>query len=564
MTVPTTLDSLTLEEQCEAIWAATLAEELRLQRIRETPPALFVFDGYQQLQHVLLDCMSVHVEDIEDDTGQIELELPFEHPVAQWMHDTKGRLADGHGEFFHVDVEHCGVRITGRYESKEVRKDAKGQRTLHVVLLTDYENLKWVDLWSNPFLPAVFQFPRIFLLAGPAIWALKTALFLNLWRINSSVWQIPDDPLDPSSWLDGLDMSTWDVVVSPTTFVEDIAASTTWCLVMSRWQKWHDVAEMILKDAELSVVTRRYRAGDPEPWEGADIKDGALVVDIVDKSGQMEGTANGGTIFDGLTRTVREIGADFIEDTEEELTGSTSWPTQFFSDMFGTPKGFPFVHFPADSGTETSFTETPAKGLIINCGGQSAPGVNEAISAGIQTVGDLATSNMNINGYGIGAQGGAIDAVLKPFYTDTVAAWMSTKLVNRAALSGDSHYYEYHLDLPGKAYTLSSVMAIRSGIVATARKKTGTVKFPAAGPYMVGWPGSGHLYKGDRGSFEIPGDTTGEIHVQRAMKAIFDWSAKDFALWELEFGRKDDEDPVVRLQREIANVAKAASELGVW
>ncbi|WP_280141506.1 hypothetical protein [Gordonia westfalica] len=31
------------------------------------------------------------------------------------------------------------------------------------------------------------------------------------------------------------------------------------------------------------------------------IKDGALVVDIVDKSGHMEGAANGGTIFDGFT-----------------------------------------------------------------------------------------------------------------------------------------------------------------------------------------------------------------------------------------------------------------------
>lgn len=559
-----TLDGLSLLEQCEAILAATEAEELRLRRMQQTPPGLFIFDGNQHLQHLLLDCISVHVEDPENDTGQIELELPFSHPVAQWMHDDRGRMARGEGELFHIDVEHNGVRVTGRYESKKVKKDAKGQRTLHVVFLTDYENLKWVDLWSNPFLPAIFQFPRIFLLAGPAIWALKTSLFLNLLRIYSSLWQIPDDPMNPLSWLDGLDMSNWDIVIKPTSFIEDVAAGTTWCLVMSRWQKWHDVSEMIMKDAELSVVTRRYRHGDPEPWPGANLKDGALVVDIVDKSGQMEGAANGGTWFDGFTRTIREIGADFIEDTQDELTGQPSWLTSQLADMFHTPKGYPLVHFPADSGIETEFTTTPAKGVIINCGGQSAPGVNEAISAGVQTIGDLVTSNLNINGYGIGAQGGAIDAVLKPFYTDTVAAWMSTKLVNRIAQSGSSHYLEYHLDLPGKAYTLSSVMAIRAGIVATDRKKTGTVKFDAAGPYVVGWPGSGHVYKGDRGSFEVTGDTTGDTHVQRAMKATFDWSATDFALWELEFGRKEDEDPIARLMKEISNMAKAASELGVW
>lgn len=566
--LPSTLGAVSLEDQCEAIWQATLAEEHRLQVMRDTPPGLFIFDGNQHLQHLLLECVSLHVEDPDNDSGPIELVIPFEHPVAQWMHDDSGRIARGEGEFFHIDVEHNGVRVTGRYKSKTVKKDGKGQRMLHVTFLTDYENLKWIDVWSNPFLPAIFQFPRVFLLAGPAIWALKTALLLQLWRINSSIWQIPDDPLNPLQWITGgLSLADWDVVVKPTTFLEDLAAGTTWCLFMSRWQKWHDVADMIMRDGEFSVVTRRLREGDPEPWEGAfamGVHPGQLIVDIVDQSGQEEGVANGGTIFDGLTRGLRQATEDFIEDLEVELTGEPQWPSQFFTDMFGTPTGFPFVHFPADAGIETEFTTTPAEGVILNAGGESAPGINEAISAGVQTIGDLVTSNLNINGYGIGAQGGAIDAVLKPFYTDTVGAWMSLKLPHRISQSGSSHYKEYHLDLPGKAYTLSSVMAFRAGVEATKRRKSGSIKFENVGPYVVGWKGSGHLYKGDRASFEVAGDTTGEIHVERASKATLDWSATDFALWELEFGRREDEDPVVIVQKKIANVAKAASTLGVW
>ena len=43
---------------------------------------------------------------------------------------------------------------------------------------------------------------------------------------------------------------------------------------------------------------------------------GSACVDIVDKSGHMEGAANGGTVFDGFTRTIRELVGDFIEDAE--------------------------------------------------------------------------------------------------------------------------------------------------------------------------------------------------------------------------------------------------------
>lgn len=555
-----TLEGLTLQEQCEAILAATEAEERRLRLEQETTPGIFIFDGHQRLQHLLLEVVKLHVEDPENDTGQIELTIPLDHPVAQWMADDRGRMARGEGENFHIDVEKNGVRVSARYESKTISKDGKGQRLLTVTFLTDYENLKWIDCWSNPFLPAIFQFPRIFMLAGPAIWVLKTALFVNLWRIYSSIWQIPDDPMNPSTWLDGLDMSNWDIVVKPTTFAQDMAAGTTWALFWSRWGKWHDRSEMIMKDAELSVVTRRYRAAvDPEPWPGADIKDGALIVDIVDKSGHMEGAANGGSIFDGLTRTVREIVGDMIEDTETELLGEPSWPSQFYSDMFGTPKGFPFAHYPRDWGVETEFTTTPSRGMTINTGGHSMPGVNEAISAGIQTSFDIIGGLLQV-----GSIGGGVDALLKPFYTDTVLAWMSVKLPHRIAQAGSSGYLEFHLDLPGKAYTLSSLMAIRSGIVATRRTRSAKITFPSAGPYMIGWPGTGHLYKGDRASFEVEGDTSRDIHVERLMKATLDWEPGHFAKWEAEFGPKADEDAIDILIRKIQDLAQAASALGVF
>ena len=366
--------------------------------------------------------------------------------------------------------------------------------------------------------------------------------------------------MNPMTWLDGLDMSNWDIVIKPTTFLQDMAAGTTWCLFTSRWRMWHEASRMIMADAELSVVTRRYRAGDPEPWPGADIKDGALVIDIVDKSGHMEGTANGGGIFDGFTRTAREFTADFFETTEELITDSP--PSELFTDWLGTTKSHPTVHFPADAPgmADTEFSSGPAKGVIINTGGHSAPGVNEAISAGIQAVGDIVGNMLQI-----GSIGGSVDTILKPFYEDTVAAWISVKLTERIKHQGSSHLWEFFMDSGGKAYTLSSLMVIRAAVYAT--KEWDAVKVTAhnTGPYVIGWPGTGHMYKGDRGSWEVTGDQSGEIHVERAMKANLDWENGHFAQWELEFGNSTtEEDPLVELMSWIEDLKDTAKELGVF
>ncbi|SDT94216.1 hypothetical protein SAMN04488548_13118 [Gordonia westfalica] len=79
---------------------------------------MFIFDGHQRLQHLLLEVADLAVEDKENDTGSITLSIPFEHPVAQWMNDDIGRIKRGEGEFFHIDVEHNGIRVTGRYDEK--------------------------------------------------------------------------------------------------------------------------------------------------------------------------------------------------------------------------------------------------------------------------------------------------------------------------------------------------------------------------------------------------------------------------------------------------------------
>ncbi|NKU18342.1 hypothetical protein GS907_07120 [Rhodococcus hoagii] len=548
-----------LEEQCEAIWQATLDAEREDWEIRNADPLIKLADGNQVIRYLLFDVQDLKFSEIENNTGQASFLLDVDHYVAAWVIDKDGRRARGEGANIHIDIEIAGVRWSGRAEPPKVERGTDGRRYVRLTFLHDYENLKWIDCWPNPFLPAIFQFPRMFILAGPAIWALKTALFVNLWRLNSSIWQIPDDPMNPSTWLDGLDMSNWDIVVNPTTFFQDMAAGTPWCVFASRWGTWHDVAAPILADSELTVVCRRWRTGDPDPWLGADIKDGALVVDIVDKSGAMTGTSNGGTIFDGLFRTIQEFTADFLDTTESLLTGG---PT---SDLFvpgrGTNKAWPHVYYPSDSpgSVETVFTDATSRGVIMNTGGHSMPGVNETISAGIQAIGDIVG-----NALFIGSIGGSIDTLLRPFYEDTVAAWISVKLPQRIAEQGDSHYWEKTIESPGKAYTLSSLMVIRQAMWETRSYTSASMSIKAAEPYVIGWPGTGDFWVGDRIITDLGAELSDRVIVNRVSQIDYERPRGTRGNWSVAVGPKEDEDPLVEMAARVANLKEIGKTLGVF
>ncbi|WP_433703653.1 hypothetical protein [Prescottella equi] len=548
-----------LEEQCEAIWRATLDAEREDWEIRNADPLIKLADGNQVIRYLLFDVQDLKLSEIENNTGQASFLLDVDHYVAAWVIDKDGRRARGEGANIHIDIEIAGVRWSGRAEPPKVERGTDGRRYVRLTFLHDYENLKWIDCWPNPFLPAIFQFPRMFILAGPAIWSLKTALFVNLWRLNSSIWQIPDDPMNPSTWLDGLDMSNWDIVVNPTTFFQDMAAGTPWCVFASRWGTWHDVAAPILADSELTVVCRRWRTGDPDPWLGADIKDGALVVDIVDKSGAMTGTSHGGTIFDGLFRTIQEFTADFLDTTESLLTGG---PT---SDLFvpgrGTNKAWPHVYYPSDSpgSVETVFTDATSRGVIMNTGGHSMPGVNETISAGIQAIGDIVG-----NALFIGSIGGSIDTLLRPFYEDTVAAWISVKLPQRIAEQGDSHYWEKTIESPGKAYTLSSLMVIRQAMWETRAYTSASMSIKAAEPYVIGWPGTGDFWVGDRIITDLGAELSDRVIVNRVSQIDYERPRGTRGNWSVAVGPKQDEDPYVEMAARVANLKEIGKTLGVF
>ncbi|MBW0270786.1 hypothetical protein ATM97_07135 [Nocardia sp. MH4] len=557
--------SAELLAECEAIWEVTEERDRQRAAQRLEVPDVMVYDGEFNMQGWLDAAYLGDFEWKDNDTGAGITELPWDHYLAQWMWDEHGRIARGEKRQVHIVVE-CrnGARWSGRLDSVSPEKREDGSEVLVVEWLSDYETVKWYTVWSNAALPSIFQFPRVFMLAGGARWCLLTALHLQVMREQQNWWNLPDDPLDPGSWVPA-DVSQWSVVVKPHSFLDDLEDGILWSLLSSRFKNWHDIAKPILADAELSVVWRRYMPdlGDEQPIPGMTLRPGALVIDIVDRSGfYNQGTANGGTLWDGLTRTLAQFVGGFIDPVVEEVADIDE-PTYKIPGLISTAKTTPYVVWleGEETGIQSSKNKRwPSKGVQVVVGGQSMYGVNEAISATVQLAFDLLSAALFIP-----ALGGSADALLAPLYTGTVLAWMNVKSLARSTTDGWAGYFEYFQDGADRAFTIESLLVLRAGFWATRTKFGVEVNVADGSPWVIGDQGKGHCWLGDRVGFGLLGDRTGRIHVDRIKSIRLRYSDSEPLSWVPVIGdTSDDKDPAVRAIEKLEGVFSALHDLGVF
>lgn len=561
MSLTATADfTIPLKDQCDAIMRATNARRKTMDRIRRTPPLIRLWDGTRRLQFVVRAEDSFSVEDVENDTGPGQIILDFSTHEAQWLNDMYGRKQRGETVNVLLSVDHCGARWSGLLD-RTILEERDGRVMLTAFFLSDYEQLKWIQFWSSPMWPAAIQ-KRLFLLGGPVPWVILTSIFVNLWRKENSLWHLPDDPLNPSTWLDGLDQSTWSIVVKPMTFLSALASGAPMGLMVSRWKTGHEACAEMLADSEYSLTWRRWFEGDPEPWPGANIAHGALVLGCEDKSGAYGGTANGGTIWDGFSRTIRQYSEDLYEDDEISQSAPPEVGDYRVPGLMNTHPGRPYVFYGPDAPGVVygALTQSPSKGKIINTGGHSMPGVNEALSAAVQGVFDVVGNLLQV-----GSIGGSVDAIAKMFYEDTILAWISVKLLDRAREQGFFGLFEYFVDGAGRAYTLDSIMVVRSGRWATRSWWSSGMELADGGPYLIGDQGQGHFYKGDRVARMIKGDKSGRLYVDRVMSLTLSAARGQAPAWSIVVGNPTaQQDPIVRIAGQVEKLKGTAKELGVF
>ncbi|RBO82064.1 Gp37-like protein [Nocardia puris] len=552
---------LTREEQCEQIWQATRERARAQERMRQADVTVMLFDAEMRLQHLVRNEYGLDLVQPSNDTGTIELPLPFDSPAGQWLFEQRERINRGEGRNVNVVIEYCGSRIGALAEYVDLDLDEDGGQVLTVRFLTDMERLKWYSCWSNPWFPEWIQWPQVFMLPGPIPWVLSVMLDLQIQRENASSWLVPSDPMDPDS-RDDLDQSGYSMVVAPISFVEAMASGALWGLAISRFKNFHKLMQPMCDDGEIACQIDVYLEGDPEPWPGANLRHGTRIVRFMDRSGTYSGTSHGGTIWDGLIRTVAEFVDDMI-DAEQVLGGDFSIPPEYYDPSLPprTQKQLPFVVFRDGeiSGLDRyKYRQTYSKGVQVVTGGHSMPGVNEGISAFIQMVGDLIAAAVVIPPIG-----GTVDALLAPIYTDALLAFMKAISLARMASQGWTRYFEHFAAGAGKAYTLSALMVLRAGFWKTAGRDSVQFGFRDAAPFIIGQ--AGHVWLDDRCGFTIRGDRTGRIYMDRVSKVQLTCSRTQRPTWTVTVGRERDiQDPLARAFEQWEEVADALQQLGVF
>lgn len=559
---PMSDDLRDLDRHLDEVWHQINAERAARASRRAERPLMRLWNGNWHLRGIVAGELDFSCEWKYNDIGAAFITLPPEHYLAQWAMNHRKREVREILVTFDQSMDGQGARWGGRCQSVKLIRNPDGTRYVELRFLHDIKELEKILCWPNPFLPASVQFPKAFALAGPLKTILKATLLVNLMRLHGNLWQLPDDPLDPSTWAEGLQPWNWSIIPAPSLMLLD---DSQWGVIYSRMKNFMEVAAPALDDAGLMIDARRWLDGDPKPkgMELMPMRNGQLVIDIVDKSGVFEQSALGGTIAGGMVRTFTSLADNLVDDIITVVTNPVVPVENALSQFLGTAPTYPWVVFrdgeygPIESG---SWTWEAASAAQITAGGRSAPGVNSAVSMAVQLAGSLIGSVFLFQGLGSIA-----DSALKPLYEDVFLAFGSVKSPARTRDAGWSYYHEEWADGAESAWSFSGLVAIREKFWETRSRDHSSVTIRDGSPYILGDRGRGHLWLGDRAGVHLQDMPGGYYPVLQATQIVLSGSRENAPGYSAAFGDpRSDQSPMSRIFQRSARLFEAAKEAGVW
>ena len=373
---------------------------------------------------------------------------------------------------FYGTGKECRKRWSGLLDNWSV-KSAEGIPYLEATFKDDLTFLQYLLAPPNPVLPIpIFQFPRIFMLAGPAKWCISTLIALNLFRVEGNLWTLPDDPFKlggPDGWLAPLDIANWQCYIRAKALPFD--DSSLWTFLSSRMNPIDSVIADALDDAQLTLTYRRILTVDGEDANLGPLvpqcANGALVLEVVDNSNfaGFEGTFLEGNILGGFTRSLISYVGGFVEDTFSLVQeDSTLAPDEYYQNGFlGSMASHPWVVIRDNEWTTIESSDlrwNPSRNKSVVVGGDN-PAADAIARLIIEVTG-------NLLGYLIlfPTAGSVAADVVMPFLTGTIAAWLQWKNVGRAQSLGWVAYEElYQTGAENNSWSIAALNALRGGFL---------------------------------------------------------------------------------------------------
>lgn len=419
----------------------------------------------------------------KNESAQGVLEMRVDHYIAEWV---RGVVSDPEAKkniVISVDFYGGTMRWSGLLHHHTVKVDGDGLRTFEITFNDDLQFLQFLLGPPNPALPIpVFQFPRVFPLAGPAKWAISTMILLNLIRVEGNLWTLPDDPFDVDQWFDAVQWDDWQVHIKAPPFILD--DSTLWVILATRMNPMDAVIADALEDAQLTLRYRRIFTDLGETSDGImfvdTVANGALVLELVDDSGYyspLTGTFLEGTIVDGMVRSTAVYVGGFVEDMAGIIGDDESmYPDEYWGPGFlGTLAAAPWLVIRDTNWSmiQTSeLTWSPASAVSVVVGGDN-PAADALAQLVIETVGGLIGYFLL---FGFSSAGDIAADVIMPFLEGTIAAWLQWKNTGRATALGWVHLWElFQTGAEANTWSLSALAALRGGFLASRSETSHTM-----------------------------------------------------------------------------------------
>ena len=114
---------------------------------RRFPPDVELFDGDWNSVGICGQVNSASFQFIDNETGTAQLEMPLDYYLSEWAINVDGRATSD----VHVKMEKDGARWTGKMDELKIIKEDTGRRYVRLLFKHDFEQLKKMVVYPNPF-----------------------------------------------------------------------------------------------------------------------------------------------------------------------------------------------------------------------------------------------------------------------------------------------------------------------------------------------------------------------------------------------------------------------------